>query len=237
MGKERPRFLYRIWNEETREIYIGLAMKWRRRYREHKSRPSANMRVFINGPHQVECLTECQVSAAAAAAMEQSFIERYRSEGWNVLNVRPGGSLGCNTDSRKPNGYWTLENLRTEAAKYKTRLEMYAANPSAYSLAGKRKLLNPIFANHPNLGRLTKKKPRIWTADRLAAEAKRFKTRMEMFKANPGAWTMAQRTGVLDAIFAEHEAFGFERPLGPSSRLLQRAQLASNSHAENCNGL
>ena len=46
------------------------------------------MRDFINGPHQVECLTEREmISAAEAAAMEQSLIERYRSEGWNVLNV------------------------------------------------------------------------------------------------------------------------------------------------------
>ena len=88
MGKERPRFVYRIWNDETREIYIGLAINWRRRYLDHKRRPSVNMRDFINGPHQVECLTEREmISAAEAAAMEQSLIERYRSEGWNVLNV------------------------------------------------------------------------------------------------------------------------------------------------------
>lgn len=48
---------------------------------------------------------------------------------------------------QKPNGYWTKENCRQEALKYKTKKEFKEKNSSAYSIAGRNGWIDEI-CNH-----------------------------------------------------------------------------------------
>lgn len=51
--------------------------------------------------------------------------------------------------------------------------------------------------------------PRLWTRDRLEAEAKKFATRGAFLRGNRKAYDAAHSYGLLDAIFAGHENTGF----------------------------
>ena len=48
-------------------------------------------------------------------------------------------------DGKKPNGYWTLDNVRIEALKYKSRSEFKRNSASAYSYALKNNWLDLFF--------------------------------------------------------------------------------------------
>jgi hypothetical protein len=96
---------------------------------------------------------------------------------------------------------WTIENLKIEALKYKTRTEFYNNNKWAYTQALKSGLMGKICAHMPrrvdqsgeNAGRFK------WTREKIQEEALKYKTRNE-FKENSGAYCAALRLGILDEV-------------------------------------
>ena len=46
--------------------------------------------------------------------------------------------------SRKPNGYWTIDRIKEEALKYKSRNDFKKGSPSAYSKALANNLLDDV---------------------------------------------------------------------------------------------
>lgn len=200
------RYVYRIWREETKEVYVGIACDWRRRYSLHKSVPKASMITFMSQPHEVEPITPLPIDAKEAAAMECAEIERYRREGWRVLNVAKGGGLGGGKT------LWTKEALMDLAKQYPTRRALRAANNSAYVIASRQRLLDAMFSDHLNKGLAPDRmKNGTWTHEQLHEEAKRFRTRKQMATSSAGAYLAAHKSGILDEIFRDHENSGLTK--------------------------
>lgn len=87
---------------------------------------------------------------------------------------------------------WTLDKLKEEALKYKTRGEFQIGSPSAYRIAAGRDVLDQVC---PHMEQLLHKK---WIHSDITEEAKKYKTRIDFLKHNGSAYNAARRLKILD---------------------------------------
>ena len=114
--------------------------------------------------------------------------------------------------------YYTDDEIEELAKNYKTRKDFKDAYRSVYFTAVNRKILNKIFSEHENQGRIRIKgefqiKDKdaykiLWTDDTVREEAKKYKTIGEFLRAKNGAYKYALRHHILDEIFDGHENKG-----------------------------
>lgn len=109
----------------------------------------------------------------------------------------------------KINHYYTDEEIEKMAKNYKTRNDFKAAHRTVYFTAAKRKILNKIFSEHENEGRLLKDFSN-WTIEDYKKEAKKYKTRGEFQVKDKDTYNSALRKGIIDQIFDEHENKGIK---------------------------
>lgn len=205
-GNKIRRFVYRLWSDERREVYIGIACNVQRRYSQHKSAPKGAMMAFISAPHRIETVTPSPISAADAAKLETTLVERYARQGWTVLNVAKAGGLGGGEPK------WTKARLRVAIAELGTRLAFREGMPGAYVMAHRHGWIEELFADMPNRGLTTRARPHgHWTRDTLKAIADEYPTRGAMQNAETGAYVAAHKLGILDDIFAEHPNQGYTK--------------------------
>jgi len=87
---------------------------------------------------------------------------------------------------RKPRGYWTIEKLKEEALKYKTKAEFRKANGSAYGIACNREDYKEIVVHMKDV-------LIYWTFESLKEEALKYKTKGEFVQKNSAAYQAAHR--------------------------------------------
>lgn len=208
-GNRMMRMVYRLWCDDTRQVYIGLTADFKRRHAWHRTDPRSPAAI-LGASHLYEIVTLHPIPAVEAAKLEGDLIEQYRSEGWTVLNRALAGGLGGRFDPM-----WTPETLAIEAKAHATRAAFRAANNAAYVIAHRMGIIEQIFAGHPNRG-LNSKRNRngTWTRETLTAEAAKYLTRKAMAVGSPGAYQSAHRMGLMDTIFASHPTGGYD----PSDR-------------------
>ena len=96
----------------------------------------------------------------------------------------------------KPKGYWSKENCRKEALKYKYRYEFLKGSRSAYSSSWKNKWLDDICAHMEGTPY------RHWIIkENCKKEALKYKTRNEFRNGSGGAYEPSRRNGWLDEFF------------------------------------
>ena len=101
-------------------------------------------------------------------------------------------------DKSKTNLIWTIDKLKEEVKKYKTRSEFYKKSSGAYDRALNLNILDELFKNHPNNGYFDKSGMNlIWTIDKLKEEVKKYKTRREFGKKSSGAYDRAKDLNIL----------------------------------------
>ena len=98
---------------------------------------------------------------------------------------------------RKPNGYWNFKRCKKEAKKYSSKSLFYKNSKSAYLIARKNDWLKDICTHmkRPIDHKL------IWTKEKCAEEAKKYKTKIEFRKKSSGAHRRAYLSGWLDEFF------------------------------------
>ncbi|URQ03382.1 hypothetical protein PVA23_5 [Vibrio phage PVA23] len=182
------RCIYRIYADN--EIYIGLTYDTKQRFSSHrKHTPQIIDLIERHGIENVkfEQLTD-YMDQELAQLSEKEHIEQYRNGGWVILNRLKAGGLGGSILK------WTLERLKEDALKYKTKSEWGRNSSGAYSTAHKRGLMNECCAhmiegNSP-VG--------YWTLERLKEDALKYKTKSEWRKNSSGAYITAYNKGLLD---------------------------------------
>lgn len=96
---------------------------------------------------------------------------------------------------QKPIGYWTNENCRNEAFKYKSKVEFRKKNSSAYSIAGRNGWLNEVCKH------MTKPKPILkWTKEECQKESLKYISRKKFAKGSSGAYSAALKKGWIDEV-------------------------------------
>ena len=89
---------------------------------------------------------------------------------------------------------WTKERVFEEAHKYTTKRDFYKGNRSAYAVAERNRWFDEMeWFKKPNPN-----KPKVWTKEAVFVLAKTCKTKLELRKANKGAYNVAWKNGWLN---------------------------------------
>ena len=132
------------------------------------------------------------IDAQQAQNLENCTIEKYKQEGWTILNTSKGGSLG------RCQRFWTKEMIYKEALKYDTKNEFRQGSNSAFQIASRNGWLDDITKHMTPVDRV------LWTYDKTKEFAKKFDSRYKMFVASPAAYNRARRQGWLDDFFPKN---------------------------------
>ena len=97
----------------------------------------------------------------------------------------------------KPKGYWSKENCRKEALKYKSRYEFLKESRSAYNSSWKNKWLDEVCSHMIELI----KPSGYWSKENCRKEALKYKSRYEFYKGSRSAYSSSMRNGWVDEFF------------------------------------
>jgi predicted GIY-YIG superfamily endonuclease/Pyruvate/2-oxoacid:ferredoxin oxidoreductase delta subunit len=140
-GNRMKRCVY-VFEFKDNHAYIGLT--WNAENRKNQHLLSDKSPVYI---HQDVCrdyefiIKEDYMPCKDAQKYERFYIDKYRENGWIVLNRNSGGTPGGR------NSKITDDMIREEGRKYKTRVELIKNNASYYQLAWKRGLLDELYGS------------------------------------------------------------------------------------------
>ena len=139
--------MYEITN--FNKAYVGLTNNIQRRDREHLFRVDEVLMNFckknnLSLPNYK--ILEERLSPMKAKERENYWLEYYKNNNWEMLNVARTGSLGGSISK------WNKRKLQVEANKYKNRKDFRTYCSNGYDAALKRKLLDELFINHCNRG-------------------------------------------------------------------------------------
>jgi len=97
IGDIKHRLVY-VYEFLDMSVYVGLTYNFEKRKLEHSSGgTSVSKHIVKTGLiPSVKVLSDNYISGDDARILEQELISEYKKEGWNILNVRPGGDLGGN---------------------------------------------------------------------------------------------------------------------------------------------
>ncbi len=94
-------------------------------------------------------------------------------------------------NSKKPNGYWTLENLQEEANKFHTKSEFKKTSPKAYSSATNKGFLNLICIHMES----ERKPDGYWSLDRIKEAALKYQHKVAFEHGDPTAYNQGKALG------------------------------------------
>ncbi len=180
------RFIYTI-EFENNSIYIGLTCNLERRKFEHiKNSSNKYVNNYISNNIKYIFNSDNILYKAEDAIMLECFlIDKYKNEGYKVLNISKGGGLG---GSKK----WSDNMLKKEALKYNTRLSFQKLSSGAYQSSKSRGILNEICKHM--IDRF------IWTNENIKIEALKYKNRSDFSKYSVSAYGSSIKLGILDDV-------------------------------------
>jgi len=174
MKQDGNRFKRMVYAYEFSDncVYVGLTYNKEKRNKQHirDGRGPVYKHIQNTGIEPKFIMISDYIEYDLAQKMEKEYIERYKNNGWTLLNSKAAGALGGNFLK------WSEEKLKEESLKYETRREMEIKNLNAYS-AIKRKKMNHLFSHMKWEGGIKH------TLEECLEEAKKYKTRKEFREA------------------------------------------------------
>lgn len=193
LGSKFKRLIY-VYEFSDNHAYVGLTFNENRRKVDHldieKSNSAVAKHIRKTGliPNY-KTLTEF-MSPEDAANLENCTIEKYKSEGWTMLNTQKGGNLGACKRTKL-----TMEIIRDLASKFPSRVAFKTAHKKEYQIAQKYGWLTDVFKDIPVVDR-TK-----WTYEKTKEESKKYNSRSEFKFGNQSAYNSANKNGWMDEFF------------------------------------
>jgi len=186
---------------EFNKSYIGLTKNINRRDKEHLFRENGKLINFcreMNVPLPKYKILQDNLNPLDAKRQEQFWVDYYKNNNWELLNIAKPGSLGGSYIK------WNKKTLQKEVNKYNTRSELNTNNPSAYNASLKKKIIDELFKNHINQGRSNKQKEfKYWTKERLQEEVNKCKTRNEFREKSHNAYYAANNLKIINELFKD----------------------------------
>jgi hypothetical protein len=184
-GSKYKRLIY-SYEFPDNSVYVGLTYNLNKRDLSHMRSETSSVyqHMIKTGLKPIrKTLTEF-LDKDEASEVEGKLTEKYRQEGWNVLNRAKTGVLGGSTL------YWTPERIRDEAKKYNTLSDFYEKSPSAISAAKKigKEFYDEITSH------IIRKQTKLSEKD-LMTIAKKYNNKMTFFKDAPNAYAQSKRKG------------------------------------------
>lgn len=195
--------VYAYFFNELNAVYVGRTIYVKKRNNEHHKTGSVYKFAKKNNIEIPEMtILESGLSVIDGLDIEDYYRNKYKKEGWNVLNkAKTGiqsGSLGAIGA-----GKWNCKSCFKLAQQCKCKSEMKEKNQRAYILA----LTNGWFEDYTWF--LTteelkhqKRPSRVkWTFESCLEESKKYHSKKEFRKKNGSAYTISGRNGWLDEFF------------------------------------
>lgn len=176
--------------KEQKSAYVGRTLMRNQKFRdwEHIFREDSvsSFAKSNNIPIPEMKILEDNLTIKEGSEREGYWVEKYRSDGWTILNVAKTGSIGA-----LGNGKWNYKSTYEEAKKYKTRKEFQVNSPSAYGSARRNKWLDDYTWFIDGWSLVEKK----WTEKSTKEEAKKYRTKQEFRESRSGAYSAAYKNG------------------------------------------
>lgn len=193
LGNKYNRAVY-VFEFSDNSVYVGLTGNLNKRERSHiKDDYNSAVLLHMNSLGEtpiMKIVSDGYINFKDAQTMEGCVLEKYRSEGWNILNRAKTGSLGSCVR------VWTLDMIKEIVKKYNSRKEFLENEPNAYAAAARNGWLEDIFNDvkrliNPN---------NTWTYDMVSKEAAKYNKKSDFFKGSPLAYYAARRNGWFDEL-------------------------------------
>jgi predicted GIY-YIG superfamily endonuclease len=199
VGNKYNRAIY-VFEFPDHSAYVGLTGNLKRREKSHmEEEDNSAVLLHMNRIGQkplMKVLSDGYIDFKDAQNMESCMLEKYRTEGWKILNRAKTGSLGSCTR------VWTLEMLKKLVKKYKSRTEFVTKEPNAYAAVARNGWLDDVFKDMKRLVNPNN----TWTYEVVAKEAKKYNSKDEFSKGSPLAYHAARRNEWLDELSKNYTA-------------------------------
>jgi len=191
VGNLKMRGIY-VFEFEDKSAYVGLTYNFKKRYNTHINSIKSSVYKHIEEtnltPKFIQ-LTE-YMDEELASKEETMWVNKYISNGWDMLNIRNTGGLGGGILK------WDYDSCKKEALKYKGRYEFKEGNCGAYESSRRNGWLDDICSHMLSYG---------WTKENCNKESLKYKTRIEFQKGSKNAYQSSRRNGWLDDVCGHME--------------------------------
>ena len=174
-------------------VYVGLTYNLDVRQKNRNSDKKDTVTKHINETNLQPIRKQLTdyINVDDAIKMEEFYVNKYKIEGWNILNKVKTGSIGGNVVK------WTFEKCKEESLKYKTRTEFSIKSNGCYDRCIRNKWLNKV-CNHM----IPRQKPKnYWTFEKCKEESLKYKTKMDFHKNSRGSYNISYKNGWLNEFF------------------------------------
>lgn len=178
--------------ENLHTIYIGRTLCQRQKERDKAHRTENTSVSKFAKEHGVEVpeptYLENGITLKEGVEKEKFYIEKYKNEGWNLINKMPGGGIGG-----LAKGKWTYNKVKEEAQKYTTITDFGKYGGFAYDKAHIMGWIADFtWLEYP------RKKNNYWNYETCYEEAKKYRNRSEFQDKSCGAFKIARKNGWLE---------------------------------------
>jgi len=178
---------------EQHAVYVGRTLMRTQKQRDYQHILSKNDTVSkfakeADIPVPEMKILEDNLTIKEGSEREGYWVEKYRLDGWTILNIAKTGSIGG-----LGKGKWTYETVKNEALKYKTKQDWRNNCESSYKVALQNNWLKDFdwFVSGHSI-------PRKWTYETIKEEALKYKTRTEFRKNAAQAISIAIKNNWID---------------------------------------
>lgn len=173
---------------EDNSVYIGLTYNLIERNIKHMRSKKSSVYKHMKDTNIIPKLIKLTdyINVNVAQIKEGEYVEKYRNDGWNILNKSKTGTIGSNKK------IWTFEKCKIEALKYNKRIEFCKKSSGSYRSAQRLGFLDEICQHMNNLNK--------WTFENCKKEAIKYNLRFDFCKGCKSAYTSALNNNWLNEI-------------------------------------
>lgn len=184
-GNKYLRYIY-AYEFDDKSVYVGLTFNLDKRNSAHMSQEgSAVFQHMIETGDKPKMKTISELlDKNQASELENKMVQKYKNEGWAILNKAKPGGLGGNTLK------WTEEAIKNEIKKYTTLNDFILNSPSAFQAA---KNQGRDFYENITKG-LSRVKNKL-SDEEIESIALLYKNKMSFYKEVPNVYAQAKRKG------------------------------------------
>lgn len=180
-GSKYKRMIY-AYEFSDNSVYIGLTYNKKERQISHrKLKSTVKNYIKLTGLSPKFLSITDYVEVEKAIKLEEEILQKYKSDGWKILNKAKTGSIGGSSK-------WTKEKCILDALKYKTRKEWFVNSSGAYKLSLK---------SGWHLDCCKHMLSYVWTDEELKEDALKYNTKKE-WEINSNGYHVAYRRKVLN---------------------------------------
>lgn len=189
-GNYYKRSIY-VYEFSDMSVYIGLTYNLDERTKNHlkdkKSGVYNHIKICKN--YNIKQISD-YIDKELASKLEDETINRYKKDGWTILNKQKGGNLGGTIVK------WSKGECLKVGMKCKTRKEFIVKFPGAYVSSVKNGWINEIYSNFINIV----KSKNYWTKEKCQQEALKYELKSEFRKLSISAYNISIRNKWIDEI-------------------------------------